>query len=149
MVGNEQRAAAERPPSINPMFREVIALAAAGNNMACQSLFESYQKPMARVVHRRLLPVGARLRSELDAEDLMQDTWLSVFDCIRRGRRFRSEPEFWKFVFLALKNQFRTYWRKRVKAQQRTLTREEPLDERRHGELVGGSAPAVDAELAD
>jgi len=135
-------------PSVASL-RELIEQAACGDESAAREIFESYSPHLFRVIRRRFLPVWAPLRRDLDSIDLVQETWQTVFECLREGRRFLTPEEFTGFLLVTASNRFHVRYRARVKVQKRALLREEPLDPTKHDRPAAGADPAEIVANAD
>jgi DNA-directed RNA polymerase specialized sigma24 family protein len=147
----------EQPPSAlgpavedhDAQWRELFARARGGDREAWDTLYRRYGEAVLRVIRHNFLPPRARLRREFDSDDLRQETFRCMFEAVCKGRRFASEHQFLVYMLKLARSQFGAYRRKRIVAQKRTLTREEPLDERRHGNLSRGDDPAFEAEVVE
>src|SRR5262249_13228452 len=65
---------------------ELLQRAAAGDGSAAAALFAPHQERLRRMIHLRLDP---RLRGRVDAEDILQETYLEV---VQRLKSYAQQP---------------------------------------------------------
>ena len=78
----------------NTPLQGVIERAQSHDEAAYRELYERYQRPLRRLVSSRL---GLELGQHLEAEDVVQETFLAAFQALER-HEFRSEPAFFGWL---------------------------------------------------
>jgi RNA polymerase sigma-70 factor (ECF subfamily) len=106
-------------PNSGILNAELLEKAIAGKPQALGELLQSYREPLLRIVKFRMDP---RLRSRLDADDIVQDTFIEA------TQRFESFPDqnmpFFLWIrFIAVQKLFQMH-RRHVGAQVRDANRE-------------------------
>lgn len=72
----------------------LVKKAQGGDRAAFEKLFSEHREPLERFVHHRL---GPRLRSQTEAEDVLQETFLRACQSIQRFR-WRNEGSFGRWL---------------------------------------------------
>jgi DNA-directed RNA polymerase specialized sigma24 family protein len=127
-------AADSRPGEFHALVNQVRT----GDQEALRRLYVGSQVHVLRVIRHFLHPP---LSKEFDAEDLAQETWLTVFLRIKAGAPLRTPAEFLGFLKGIAVNTVRKWQRDYVTRDKRSLAREEPLAETAW-EMAGGQDPA-------
>ena len=83
----------------------------AGSEEAAYALYEKYSAMLLRVIRGRYLPPRSPLARDFDSDDLLQETWRSLFEQLDRGRDFPSEARFVLFLLAVLRNRFHEHIR--------------------------------------
>ena len=130
---------------------ELLARAQAGNAEALDELIRRYHERLLRIVRIRLGPTGTGLRRFLESADIAQETWKAALGALD-DLRVRGEPDLLAWLARIATNEVRDQL-DRVRAQRRSLEREQPLPSEAGGEPIDPhtdpGARAARGELAE